>query len=92
MREQIYAVDAVYWAVETSSVGVDEKTYDMTHVNFPMHSAAEWASVSTEPDISFHAPVRVMYWHCELDSSVAATRLLENWQCHYVNKKSLMDI
>ena len=54
IREQIAEVDAVYWAIGTSTVGVDEETYGMIHVDFPLRFVAEWASVSDKPDISFH--------------------------------------
>ena len=54
LREQIAEADAVFWAIGTSSVGVDEKTYGMIHVDFPMRFVTEWASVSDKPDISFH--------------------------------------
>jgi len=54
VREQIAEVDAVYWAIGTSTVGVDEKTYGMIHVDFPTRFVAEWTSVSDKPDISFH--------------------------------------
>ncbi|MGI9224860.1 MAG: hypothetical protein ACR2QX_10315 [Woeseiaceae bacterium] len=54
IREQIAEVDAVYWAIGTSSIGVDEKTYGMIHVDFPLQFVAEWISASGKPDISFH--------------------------------------
>ena len=54
IREQIAEADAVFWAIGTSSVGVDEETYGMIHVDFPMRFVAEWVSVSQKPDISFH--------------------------------------
>ncbi len=54
IRKQIAEADAVYWAIGTSSVGVDEKTYAMIHVDFPMRFVEEWISVSEKPDISFH--------------------------------------
>ena len=54
IREHIAEVDAVYWAIETSSFGVDEKTYGMIHVDFPMRFVEEWTSVSDKADISFH--------------------------------------
>jgi hypothetical protein len=54
IRDQIAEVDAVYWAIGTSSVGVDEKTYGMIHVDFPLQFVTEWASVSDKPDRSFH--------------------------------------
>ena len=47
-------VDTVYWAIGTSTVGVDEKTYGMIHVDFPLQFVTEWLSVSEKPDLSFH--------------------------------------
>ena len=54
INEQIAEVDAVYWAIGISSLGVDEKTYGMIHVDFPMQFVAAWKSVSEKPDITFH--------------------------------------
>jgi hypothetical protein len=54
IRGKIAEVDAVYWAIGTSTVGVDEKTYGMIHVDFPTRFVAEWAGVSDKTDISFH--------------------------------------
>ncbi len=54
VREQIAEASAVYWAIGTSSVGVDEKTYGMIHVDFPLRFVTEWTSVSNNADMSFH--------------------------------------
>jgi len=54
IRDQIAEADAVYWAIGISSLGVDEKTYGMIHVDFPVAFVKEWTSVSNKPDISFH--------------------------------------
>jgi hypothetical protein len=54
LHGQIAEVDAVYWAIGISSLGVDEKTYGMIHVDFPLHFVAAWTSVSEKSDISFH--------------------------------------
>jgi len=54
VRGQIAEVDAVYWAIGISAVGVDEETYGMIHVDFPLQFVAEWTNVSDKPDISFH--------------------------------------
>ena len=54
IREQVTEVDAVYWAIGTSSFGVDEKTYGMIHVDFPLRFVEQWTSVSNKADISFH--------------------------------------
>jgi hypothetical protein len=52
--QQIAATDAVYWAIGISSVGVDEETYGMIHVDFPARFLAEWIKVSDKPETSFH--------------------------------------
>ncbi len=54
IHEQIAEADAVYWAIGTSTVGVDEKIYGMIHVDFPLQFVTAWTSVSDKPDISFH--------------------------------------
>ena len=54
VQQQIADADAVYWAIGISSVGVDEETYGMIHVDFPARFVAEWTDVSDKPDISFH--------------------------------------
>ena len=54
VRQQVADVEAVYWAIGISSVGVDEKTYGKIHVDFPARFLAEWTKVSDKPDISFH--------------------------------------
>lgn len=52
--EQLAGVDAVYWAIGLSSIGVDEETYGMIHVDFPMQFVDAWLDASDKPDISFH--------------------------------------
>ena len=54
VRDMLTHVDAVYWALGTSSVGVDEETYGMIHVDFPARFVSEWLSASERSDISFH--------------------------------------
>jgi hypothetical protein len=54
IREQVADADAVYWAIGLSSLGVDEETYSMIHVDFPLAFVTEWLTVSNRPDISFH--------------------------------------
>lgn len=54
IHDQIAAANAVYWAIGTSSIGVDEETYGLIHVDFPVQFVREWLSVSTASDISFH--------------------------------------
>lgn len=54
VQEQVADADAVYWAIGISSLGVDEKTYGMIHVDFPTRFVTEWTQVNSKPDISFH--------------------------------------
>ncbi len=54
VHEQIAEAGAVYWAIGTSALGVDEETYGMIHVDFPLRFVSEWTSVSDKADISFH--------------------------------------
>ncbi|MDJ0905990.1 MAG: hypothetical protein QNI96_08235 [Woeseiaceae bacterium] len=54
ISDQIANLDAVYWAIGLSSIGVDEETYGMIHVDFPMRFVEEWLEASDQPDISFH--------------------------------------
>jgi len=54
MRDRLADTDAVFWALGTSSLGVDEETYARIHVAFPMRFVEAWVDVSTKPDKSFH--------------------------------------
>jgi hypothetical protein len=51
---QMAETDAVYWAIGTSSLGVDEETYGLIHVDFPVQFLSRWLNVSEKPEISFH--------------------------------------
>jgi hypothetical protein len=54
IHEVIAAVDTVYWAIGTSTVGVDEEAYGRIHVDFPLQFVTEWTGVTNEADLSFH--------------------------------------
>jgi putative NADH-flavin reductase len=54
IEDQIRAVDAVFWAIGLSSIGVDEKTYGTIHVDYPAAFVAKWLAVGAKPAISFH--------------------------------------
>lgn len=47
-------VDAVYWAIGLSSIGIDEDTYRRIHIDFPVSFFEQWLSVTTRPRPSFH--------------------------------------
>ena len=54
IHEQIADVDAVYWAIGTSSLGVDEATYGKIHVDFPVRFVTEWLDVGQRGKKTFH--------------------------------------
>ena len=54
IHEELAPIDAVYWAIGTSSFGVDDKTYGKIHVDFPVRFVTEWMGVGNKPDSSFH--------------------------------------
>ncbi len=54
IREMVADVDAVYWAIGISSIGMDEETYGRIHVDFPAQFVTEWLTVMTQPNPSFH--------------------------------------
>jgi hypothetical protein len=54
VREQLRDVQAVYWALGTSSRNVDDETYSVIHVDFPVQFVQEWLPVSSRSNISFH--------------------------------------
>ena len=54
IHEQMAEAEAVYRAIGTRTVGVDEMTYGMIHVDFPLRFVSEWSDVSDRSDLSFH--------------------------------------
>lgn len=54
VRDQLRDVQAVYWAIGTSARNVDDETYTVIHVDFPVRFVEEWLQFSNRPDISFH--------------------------------------
>ncbi len=54
IRQQIIDADAVFWAIGTNSLGVDQETYARIHVDFPMRFLGEWLQASAKPAASFH--------------------------------------
>jgi hypothetical protein len=54
IHEELAPVDAVYWAIGTSSFGVDDITYGKIHVDFPVRFVTEWMSVGNKPVRTFH--------------------------------------
>lgn len=54
LHDRFRDVRAVYWALGTSSRNVDDETYSVIHVDFPVQFVKEWLQVSGRPRISFH--------------------------------------
>lgn len=54
IREILAEVDAVYWAIGLSAVGLDEDTYREIHATFPLRLIGEWLGASNKKNLSFH--------------------------------------
>jgi hypothetical protein len=54
VQDRLRDVQAVYWALGTSSRNVDDEAYSVIHVDFPVQFVKEWLQVSTRSNISFH--------------------------------------
>lgn len=54
VRDQLRDTQAVYWALGTSSRNVDDETYSVIHVDFPVQFVKEWLQSSNGLNISFH--------------------------------------
>jgi hypothetical protein len=54
VQDQLRDVQAVYWALGTSTRNVDDETYSVIHVDFPVQFVKEWLQVSKRSNISFH--------------------------------------
>ena len=54
VRDDIAGADAVYWALGTSSIGMDEETYARIHVDFPLSFVTTWLEVGNKTAMSFH--------------------------------------
>lgn len=54
VQDQLRDVQAVYWALGTSSRNVDVETYSVIHVDFPVRFVKEWLQASGKSNISLH--------------------------------------
>ena len=54
LSQEMSEVDAVFWAIGLSSIGVDEETYAMIHVDFPVQFVTEWLQSARQSGVSFH--------------------------------------
>ena len=51
---QLADVDAVYWAIGLSSLGVEEDLYRRIHIDFPVRFLASWGDEAARPNATFH--------------------------------------
>lgn len=54
IRDVLADVNAVFWAIGRSAVGMEEEAYKEIHATFPLTFISEWMSTSDKTDISFH--------------------------------------
>ena len=54
ISDKLPRLDAVYWAIGISSLGMDEETYGMIHVDFPVNFVTAWMNAGIKPGSSFH--------------------------------------
>lgn len=54
VMDQLKDVQAVYWALGTSARNVDDETYSLIHVDFPVQFVKEWLEASKRSASSFH--------------------------------------
>lgn len=54
VMDQLANVQTVFWAIGTSIRNVDDETYSVIHIDFPVRFAQQWLVVSQRPDITFH--------------------------------------
>jgi len=54
IQAQLAEVDAVFWAIGLSSIGVEEDFYRKIHIDFPQRFVEEWINVGAKPGASFH--------------------------------------
>ena len=86
IREILSEVDAVFWAIGISSVGMNEADYRKIHVEFPVQLLREWMSVRKSQEMSFHyvsgggtnADSRMMWAREKARAEHELSRLAEN--------------
>jgi hypothetical protein len=73
VQNQFRNVQAVYWALGTSSRNVDDESYSVIHVEFPVQFVKEWLQVSNRLNISFHF--------------ISSSDISENSSAHWAREK-----
>lgn len=54
VQNQFRNLQAAFWALGTSSRNVDDETYSVIHVDFPVQFVKQWLQVSNRPNINLH--------------------------------------
>lgn len=83
---QIAEVDAVFWAIGISSVGVEEDSYRKIHIDFPRRFVEEWINVGVKPGASFHyisssdisAESTAMWARVKVEAEITLIELADN--------------
>ena len=52
--DELADIDAVFWAIGLSAVGMDEETYREIHRDYPLRFVTAWLSVGSQDGASFH--------------------------------------
>lgn len=52
--DELSDVDAVFWAIGLSAVGMDEESYREIHLDYPSRFVTDWLGVSNQDATSFH--------------------------------------
>ncbi len=73
LQDQLRDVQAVYWALGTSSRNVDDETYSIIHVDFPVQFVKEWLQISSRLNISLHF--------------ISSSDIAENSSMHWAREK-----
>ena len=52
--DELVDVDAVFWAIGLSAVGLDDETYRQIHLDYPLRFLSDWLGVNSHDEASFH--------------------------------------
>ena len=86
IREILAQVDAVFWAIGLSAVGMDQASYREIHVSFPKEFVGEWLRSSDNDQRTFHyvsgsgakADSQMMWAREKAEAETVLTELAQN--------------
>ncbi len=93
IKDKIGEIDAVYWAIGLSAVGLDQETYREIHADYPMRFVTMWLDLCECQDNSFHyvsgsgadADSRMMWSQEKAYAEAELTGLAEGTGLHVVS-------